>query len=67
MRTKKQSLPTACSVEPVPAVVVDWGLLKDAARKLLMKNTKAITIIISSRMRDLLLVALKARILRASS
>jgi hypothetical protein len=67
VRTKKQSVPTAWSTEPVPAVVVGWGLLKDAARKLLMKKTKAITIIISRRMRDLLLVALKARILRASS
>lgn len=67
VRTKKQSLPSACSAVPVPAVVVVWGLVKEAARKLLMKKTKAITIIISSKMRDLLLVALTARILRASS
>lgn len=65
--TKKQSVPDACTAEPVAAVVVDGGLLKDAARKLLMKKTKAITIIISSKMRDLLLVALTASILRASS
>lgn len=66
VRTKKQSLPEACSPEPDPAVVVVGGLVKEAARKLLMKKTSAITIIISSRMRDLLLVALTARILRAS-
>ena len=64
MRTKKQSVPV-CSVEPVPAVVPVGGLVNVAAKKLLMKKTKAITIIISSRMRDLLLVALKAMILRA--
>lgn len=67
VRTKKQSVPDACAVVPVAVVVVEGGLLKDAARKLLMKKTSAITIIISSKMRDLLLVALTARILRASS
>ena len=49
------------------AVVVAGVLLNEAARKLVMKKTKAITIIISSRMRDLLLVALTARLLRGSS
>jgi hypothetical protein len=49
------------------AVVVAGVLLNEAARKLLMKKTKAITIIISSRMRDLLLVALTARLLRDAS
>ena len=67
VRTKKQSLPEACSPEPDPEVVAVGGLVKEAARKLLMKKTSAITIIISSRMRDLLLVALTARILRASA
>jgi hypothetical protein len=47
----------------VPVVTVDGGLLSDAARKLLTKKTRAITIIISSNMRDLLLVALTAQLL----
>jgi hypothetical protein len=44
-------------------VTVDGGLLSDAARKLLTKKTRAITIIIRSNMRDLLLVALTAQLL----
>lgn len=67
VRTKKQLLPEACSPEFGAAVVAAGGLVKEAARKLLMKKTRAMTIIISRRMRDLLLVALTARILRASS
>jgi hypothetical protein len=41
-------------------------LLSDAAKKLLTKKTSAITIIIRSNMRDLLLVALTTVLLRAS-
>ncbi|MGI0037991.1 MAG: hypothetical protein ACRD99_06505 [Nitrososphaera sp.] len=67
VRTKKQLLPDACSAELDPTVVDVGGLVKEAAKKLLMKKTNAITIIISRRMRDLLLVALTAIILRASS
>ena len=67
VRTKKQLLPCPCwsaavVVVAVPAVTVDGELLSEAARKLLMKKTRAITIIINSSMRDLLLVALTARI-----
>jgi hypothetical protein len=63
-----QLLPGPCSGVPETAVVVVVGeLLNEAARKLLMKKTRAITIIINSRMRDLLLVALTARLLRGSS
>ena len=67
VRTKKQSLPEACSPEFGAAVVAVGGLVKEAARKLLMKKTNAMTIIISKSIRDLLLVALTARILRESS
>ena len=61
-----QLLPGPCSGVLDTAVVVVGELLNEAARKLLMKKTKAITIIINSKMRDLLLVALTAKLLRGS-
>jgi glutamyl-tRNA reductase len=50
----------------VVAVVGAGALDSDAARKLLIKNTRAITIINISNMRDLLLVELTIVLLRAS-
>jgi len=53
-----QLLPTLCGSLKVPVGVVAGPFEKTAARKLVRKKTRATTIIMKSKIRDLLLVAL---------